>query len=108
MTGKDEFYALMAKRLRELRLFLGYKTAASFARALGYPPNKYNRYERRGISNSDVLKRLVDTIEATGHGKVRWDWLLNCRTQLMFGPPANWPVSLLRTEGNVVRVNFAR
>ncbi len=34
MTEKDEFLAAIAKRLRELRLFLGYETAASFARTL--------------------------------------------------------------------------
>ena len=108
MTEEHEILAGMAKRLRELRLFLGYETAASFARAIGYPPDKYSRYERRGINNAGVLKRLVDAIEASGHGKVRWDWLFNCRAELMFGPPANWPVSLLRTEGNVVHANFAR
>ncbi len=108
MTEKHEFLAGMAKRLRELRLFLGYETAASFARAIGYPPDKYSRYERRGINNAGVLKRLVDAIEASGHGKVRWDWLFDCRAELMFGPPTNWPVSLLRTEGNVVHANFAR
>ncbi len=108
MTEKHEFLAGMAKRLRELRLFLGYETAASFARAIGYPPDKYSRYERRGINDSGVLKRLVEAIETSGHGKVRWDWLFNTRVELMFGPPANWPVSFLRTEGNVLHVNFAR
>ena len=108
MTDKDEFRAGLAKRLRELRLHLGYETAASFARAIGYPPDKYSRYERRGIDNSDVLTRLVDAIEASGHGTVRWDWLFDCREELMFGPPANWPVSLFRTEGNYVHANFAR
>ncbi len=32
---EEEFRAGLAKRLRELRLFLGYETAASFARAIG-------------------------------------------------------------------------
>ena len=108
MMEKDEFYAGMAKRLRELRLLLGYETAASFARAIGYPPDTYSRYERHGISNSDVLKRLVDVIKASGHGTVRWDWLLDSRAELMFGSPANWPASLFHTEGNVLHVNFAR
>ncbi len=49
MTEQDEFLAGFAKRLRELRLFLGYETAASFARAIGYPPGKYSHYERHGI-----------------------------------------------------------
>ncbi len=35
MSEKDEFLAALAERLRELRLSLGYKTAASFARAIG-------------------------------------------------------------------------
>ncbi len=108
MTEQDEFLAGMAKRLRELQLFLGYETAASFARAIGYPPDKYSRYERRGIVQTGVVMVLVDAIEASGHGKVRWDWLFDCRAELMFEPPTNWPVSLLRTEGNVVHANFAR
>ena len=33
---EEEFRAGLAKRLREARLFLGYETAASFARAIGY------------------------------------------------------------------------
>ena len=106
MTERDEFLAAFAKRLRELRLFLGYETATSFARAIGYPPDKYSRYERRGILRSGVLIRLVKAIETSGHGKVRWDWLLNCRAELMFGPPANWPVPPVRTEGHVVRAAF--
>ena len=108
MTEQDEFLVGIAGRLRELRLFLGYETAASFARAIGYPPDKYSRYERRGILRTGVLTQLVKAIETSGHGQVRYDWLLDCRTQLMFGPPANWPVSLLPTEGNVVHANFAR
>ncbi len=108
MTEQDEFIANFAKRLRELRLFLGYQTAASFARAIGYPPDKYSRYERRGILQTGVILRLVKAIETSGYGKVRWDWLFDCRAELMFGPPEYWPISLLRTEGNVVHANFAR
>ena len=108
MTEKDEFLAGLAKRLRELRLFLGYETAASFARAIGYPPDKYSRYERRGINNSDVLKRLVKAIETSGHGKVRYDWLLDCRGGLMFWPDTRPTVQPVRTESNVVHANFAR
>ena len=108
MTDKDEFRAGLAKRLRELRLHLGYETAASFARAIGYSPDKYSRYERRGINDSGVLKRLVEAIEASGHGKVRYDWLLGCRDNRMFWPATKPTVPPVRTEGNVVHANFAR
>ena len=86
MTEKHEFLVGMGKRLRELRLSLGYATAASFARAIGYPPDKYSRYERRGINNAAVLKRLVEAIKTSGHGRVRYDWLLDCRASLMLLP----------------------
>ncbi len=108
MIGKDEFLAGLAKRLRELRLSLGYETAASFARAIGYSPDKYSRYERRGINDSGVLKRLVKAIETSGHGKVRYDWLLDCSYSLMFWPDTRPTVPPVRTEGNVVHANFAR
>ena len=82
MTDKDEFLAGLAKRLRELRLYLGYETAASFARAIGYPPDKYGRYERRGILRTGVILRLVRAIKASGHGQVSYDWLFD------FSPPS--------------------
>ncbi len=108
MIGKDEFLVGFAKRLRELRLSLGYETAASFARAIGYPPDKYSRYERRGIERTGVLTRLVKAIETSGHGKVRYDWLLDYRDGLMFWPDTKPTVPPVRTEGNVVHANFAR
>ena len=108
MTEQDEFLAGFAKRLRELRLFLGYEAAASFARAIGYPPDKYSRYERHGIVCSGVLTRLVKAIETSGHGKVRYDWLLDCRGDLMFWPGTRPTVPPVRTEGNIVYANFAR
>ena len=108
MTDKDEFRAGLAKRLRELRLHLGYEMAARFARAIGYSPDKDSRYERRGINDSGVLKRLVEAIEASGHGKVRYDWLLGCRDNRMFWPATKPTVPPVRTEGNVVHANFAR
>ena len=108
MMEKDEFLAGMAKRLRELRLFLGYETAASFVRAIGYPPDKYSRYERCGINNADVLKRFVEAIKSSGHGKVRYDWLLDCRADLMLWPDTKPTVPPVRTEGNVVHATFAR
>ncbi len=108
MIGKDEFLVGFAKRLRELRLSLGYETAASFARAIGYPPDKYSRYERRGIERTGVLTRLVKAIETSGHGQVRYDWLLDCSDSLMFWPATRPAVPPVRTEGNVVHANFAR
>ncbi len=108
MIGKDEFLVGFAKRLRELRLSLGYETAASFARAIGYPPDKYSRYERRGIERTGVLTRLVKAIETSGHGQVRYDWLLDCSDSLMFWPDTKPTVPPVRTEGNVVHANFAR
>ncbi len=108
MIGKDEFLVGFAKRLRELRLSLGYETAASFARAIGYPPDKYSRYERRGIERTGVLTRLVKAIETSGHGQVRYDWLLDCSDSLMFWPGTRPTVPPVRTEGNVVHATFAR
>ncbi len=86
MTDKDEFLVGLAKRLREIRLSLGYDTAASFARAIGYPPDKYSRYERRGIERTGVLMRLLRAIKASGHGQVRYDWLFDFRPGPMFLP----------------------
>ena len=108
MTEKEKFLVGLTKRLRGLRLSLGYETAASFARAIGYPPDKYSRYERRGINNAAVLKRLVEAIKTSGHGRVRYDWLLNCRADLMLWPATKPTVQPVRTEGNVVHANFAR
>jgi len=80
MTEKEKFLVGLAKRLRELRLSLGYETAASFARAIGYPPDKYSRYERRGILRTGVIILLVRDIKTSGHGQVSYDWLFD------FGP----------------------
>ena len=79
MTEQDEFLAAIAKRLRELRLFLGYETAASFARAIGYPPDKYSRYERRVILRVGVLMPLLKAIEANSHARVHYDWLFGIK-----------------------------
>ncbi|MCH9000905.1 MAG: hypothetical protein IID48_21975 [Proteobacteria bacterium] len=101
MTEKDEFYSGMAKRIRELRVFLGYDTAASFARAIGYPPGKYSPYERRGIADSGVLQQWVQAIETSGHGRLRYAWLLDCKSELMFSRPAP-AVPPVQAEGNVI------
>lgn len=71
----EEFRAGIAKRLRILRLTLGHETAASFARAIGYPPGKYSRYERVAFTQSGPLVRLVKAIEGAGLGRVSLDWL---------------------------------
>ncbi len=86
MTEKEEFLAGLAKRLRKLRLSLGYQTAASFARAIGYPPDRYRRYERRGICRTGVLLRLVRAIKTSGHGQVSYDWLFDFKPGPMFYP----------------------
>ena len=75
MTGKKEFTAALAKRLRKLRLALGYETVASFARAIGYPPDKYSRYERRGIVRTGVAMVLIKAIEASTQRQVNYNWL---------------------------------
>ena len=103
MTGKDEFQARMAERLRELRLALGYKTAASFARAIGYPPAKIRRYERVGIACSGALEKFTKAVDNAGFGKISIVWLLNC-PPMWYRLPDKQPV---RTEGNIVHVNFA-
>ncbi len=106
MTEEDEFLLLMGRRLRETRVFLGYETAASFARAIGYPPGKYSPYERRGISDSGVLQRLVESIETSGHGKLRYAWLFDCKAELMFGPPKMPAALSAQTGGKVIHVAF--
>ncbi len=86
MTEKDEFLAGLAKRLRELRLSLGYETPASFAHAIGYPPDRYSRYERRSIQRTGVVILLVRAIKASGHGQVNYDWLFDSRPGPMILP----------------------
>ncbi len=86
MTKQEEFLVGLAKRLRELRMHLGYETAASFARAIGYPPHKYSRYERRGITQTGVLMRLVRAIKTSGHGQVGYDGLFDFKPGPMVVP----------------------
>ncbi len=75
MMDKREFTEVLAKRLRELRLALGHETAASFARAIGYTPDKYSRYERHGIVQTGVVIMLVRAIKAGTQRQVNYDWL---------------------------------
>ena len=106
IRGRHECWMTNARRLRELRLSLGYKTAASFARAIGYPPAKICRYERQGFVQAGPMLRFVWAMEKGGLGTVSFDWLCDVDTKRKWRrPPAKRAV---RTEGNVVHVIFAR
>ncbi len=48
-----------ARRLRELRVPKGFKTARSFARALGIDENRYTRYERAEVEPDLALLRKI-------------------------------------------------
>ncbi len=64
-----------AGHLRDLRRSWGYDTAASFARAIGYPVARYQRCERRFPNWSPPrFVELVDAIQRVG--PVTCDWLL--------------------------------
>ena len=76
---REKYMALFTKRLRTLRVSLGYETAASFSRAIGYPPDRYSRYERRGPIQTGVVIKLVRAIEESGHGQVSYDWLFETK-----------------------------
>ncbi len=56
--------------LRELRRSWGYGTAASFARAIGYPVARYQRCERRFPTYHIV--ELADAIERVGPVSLGW------------------------------------
>ncbi len=75
----EKYMALFTKRLRTLRVSLGYETAASFSRAIGYPPNRYGRYERRAPLQTGVVIKLVRAIKESGHGQVNYDWLFSAK-----------------------------
>ena len=106
MRSREEFRADSAKRMRELRLSLGYTTVASFARALGIPPTKIRRYERVGFIQSGPLMNFVRAMDKLGLGEFSIDWLFDVGTNRMLRRlPAKRAV---RTEGNVVHANFAR
>ncbi len=62
-----------AGHLRDLRRSYGYETAASFARAIGYRPSTYRRYERRFPNQPCVFVQLCDAIRNVG--PVSLDWL---------------------------------
>ena len=103
-VSKAEFQATVAKRMRELRLSLGYKTAASFAQRIGYPPDKYSRYEHQGFTRAGPMILLVLAIEQAGLGKISFDWLCDVGTKRKWlRPPARRAV---RVEGNVLHAAF--
>ena len=103
---RDECRATSAKRMRELRLSLGYKTVASFARAIGYPPAKIRRYERGGFIQSGPMMEFVRAMDKLGLGEISIDWLFDLDTNRKWSRlPAKRAV---RAEGNVLHVNFAR
>ncbi len=60
--------------LRDLRRSWGYDTAASFARAIGYPVARYQRHERRVPNSGRRIVELSHAIERVG--PVSLDWLL--------------------------------
>ena len=53
-----------AGHLRDLRRSWGYDTAASFARAIGYPVARYQRHERRFPNSGRSMIELSHAIEA--------------------------------------------
>ncbi len=68
MTDRDESRAGFGGRLRELRLSLGYQSAASFARAYRFAPSTILRAERDGFDPAGRLMRLVKSLENAGSG----------------------------------------
>ena len=99
---KDEFRAAMAIRLRQCRKAMGYETAASFARAIGYRPGKYRRYERRGFVRPWPMVRLVRAIEEAGLGRISLDWLLDVDSSVV-----GRPVYFSRPKLSVVKPDAA-
>jgi transcriptional regulator with XRE-family HTH domain len=53
-------------QLRELRVPRGYRTARSFARALGIDENRYTRYERAEVEpDLDMIRRICQLLAVT-------------------------------------------
>ncbi|MFZ4808148.1 MAG: helix-turn-helix domain-containing protein [Hyphomicrobiaceae bacterium] len=58
--------AVFARRLRELRVPRGYRTARSLARALGIDENRYTRYERAEVEpDLALLIRICEALSVT-------------------------------------------
>lgn len=54
---------LFARRLRELRVARGFKTARSLANALGIDENRYTRYERAEVEpDLGLIQRICETL----------------------------------------------
>ncbi len=51
-----------ARRLRELRVMNGYRTARSLARAVGIDENRYTRYERAEVEPDLSLIRMLASV----------------------------------------------
>ncbi len=69
-----QFLIQAAGHLRDLRRSWGYDTAASFARAIGYPVARYQRHERRFPNSGRRIVELSHAIERVS--PVSLDWLL--------------------------------
>ena len=95
---RAEFRAATGARPRQCRQAMGYETAASFARAIGYPPDKYSRYERCGFVQGGPVVALHRAIERAGLGKVSVDWLLDVDSSVV-----GRPVYLSRPKPSLVK-----
>ena len=91
MMEPDEYLAGQAKRFRELRLSLGYETLEDFAAAIGYDPDRYFKYEHRGIVRTSSLRRLVKAVESSGHDAVNYAGLLSLEAAQCCGRVHNRP-----------------
>ncbi|MCB1510822.1 MAG: helix-turn-helix transcriptional regulator [Hyphomicrobiaceae bacterium] len=61
-----EARARFAKRLKTIRVPRGFRTARSFAEALGIDENRYTRYERGEVEPSlDLILRICELLSAT-------------------------------------------
>lgn len=62
-SGTRTFFA---KRLRELRIPRGFRTARKLANELGIDENRYTRYERAEVEpDLDLLVRISDALQVT-------------------------------------------
>lgn len=89
MTGySDKERAVAGARLRKLRRALGYKTAAGFAQAIGYNPDRYSRYERVFFQNGGPLALFVHALRNAGLDWIDLNWLLCGKPSNGGGPGA--------------------
>jgi transcriptional regulator with XRE-family HTH domain len=57
-----------SRRLRELRVLKGYRTARSLANALGIDENRYTRYERAEVEpDFELLRKLTQVLGVTSN-----------------------------------------